>query len=200
MTKAARRKKPIPRRPRPPQAPAKPKLKINRSALIFTIIAVLAAIPFCMGKYIEFGTPDPYDSGSNVYSAKRILDGARIGIDEKPSAALGTLLVNMLGVWVFGFNEIGPEVIQTILQAAALIVMFLIMRRLFGTLSAAVGVIVASDGDGGKLFYFAAAWLEMVAGCFGRSTSCLGAAVQRDGLFGNRGGWLVRHCSADSPS
>ena len=144
MTKAARRHRPITTHHRRPHPPAKPKLKVNKPALILALVAVLAAIPFCMGKYIEFGTPGAFDSGSNVYSAKHILEGARIGIEERPSAGLGTLLVNILGVWIFGFSEIGPKVIQTILQAAALIVMFVTLRRLFGTLAAAVGVIVAS--------------------------------------------------------
>jgi hypothetical protein len=112
--------------------------------LVLIIVAILAAIPFGLGKYMEFNTPGPYDSASNVYSAKHILEGARIGIEEKPSAALGTLLVNIVGVWLFGFNEIGPKLIQGILQAAMLVFMFVAMRKLFGTLSAAVGVIIAS--------------------------------------------------------
>jgi hypothetical protein len=108
------------------------------------VIAVLAAIPFTLGRYFELNYPDPFDSGANVYSAKHILDGARIGVEERPSAALGTLLVNMLGVWLCGFNETGPKLIQGLFQAGALILMFIAMRKLFGTLSAAVGVIVAS--------------------------------------------------------
>jgi hypothetical protein len=108
------------------------------------IIAILAAIPFCLGKYFEFNSPDPYDSGMNVYSAKHVLEGARIGIDTVPSAKLGTLLVNMLGVWLFGFNETGPKFLQMLFQAAALVLMFVAMCRLFGILPAAVAVIVAS--------------------------------------------------------
>ena len=112
--------------------------------MVIAAIVVLAAIPFALGKYFELNYPDPFDSGANVYSAKHILEGARIGVEEKPSAALGTLLVNILGVWLFGFNEIGPKLIQGILQAAALVFMFVAMRKLFGTLAAAVGVIIAS--------------------------------------------------------
>jgi len=108
------------------------------------IIAILAAIPFCMGKYFEFNSPGAFDSGSYVYSAKHILNGAKIGVGEKPSAQMGTLLVNMLGVRLFGFNETGPKLIQTILQAGALLLMFLAMVKLFGVLPAAVGVIIAS--------------------------------------------------------
>ena len=118
--------------------------KSKKKLFVFAIIAILAAIPFCMGRYFELNSPDPFDSGANVYSAKHILEGARIGIDEKPSAALGTLLVNILGVKLFGFNEIGPKLIQAILQACALIFMFISMRRLFGSLAGAIGVIITS--------------------------------------------------------
>ncbi len=110
----------------------------------FIIIAILAAIPFCMGKYFEFNSPGAFDSGAYVYSAKHILDGAKIGVDEKPSAQMGTLLVNMLGVKLFGFSETGPKLIQTILQAGALLLMFAAMVKLFGVLPAAVGVIITS--------------------------------------------------------
>jgi hypothetical protein len=110
----------------------------------FVVILVLAGIPFGLGKYIEFKSPDPFDSASNAYSAKRILDGATIGIEEKPSAATGTLVVNIIGVWLFGFSETGPKLLQGILQVSALVLMFLSMRRLFGAPAAAVGVIIAS--------------------------------------------------------
>ncbi|HUW20450.1 MAG TPA: glycosyltransferase family 39 protein [Sedimentisphaerales bacterium] len=115
-----------------------------KKAAVLVIITVLAGIPFVLGKYFELNFPDPYDSALNVYSAKRVLDGARIGIDEKPSAALGTLLMNVLGVWLFGYSETGPKLIQGIFQAAALVLMFVSMRKLFGLLAAAVGVIIAS--------------------------------------------------------
>jgi hypothetical protein len=97
-----------------------------------------------MGKYFEFNSPGAFDSGSYVYSARHILEGAKIGVDEKPSAQMGTLLVNMLGVRLFGFNETGPKLIQTILQAGALVLMFFAMVKLFGVLPATVGVIIAS--------------------------------------------------------
>lgn len=116
----------------------------RKKILLFVVIAILAVIPFGLGKYFEFNTPGPYDSGGYVYSAKHILDGARIGVEEKLSAKIGTLLVNMLGVWLFGFNETGPKLIQMLFQAAALVLMFIVMRKLFGMLPAAVGVIVAS--------------------------------------------------------
>src|SRR3989339_683208 len=57
-------------------------------------VAVLAGIPFALGKYFELKSPDPFDSGCYVYSAQHVLSGARIGYDEKPSAQAGTLLMN----------------------------------------------------------------------------------------------------------
>jgi len=111
----------------------------------FAIIAVLAGIPFAYGKYFELNYPDPYDSGAYAYSAAHILAGAEIGVDEKPSAQLGTLLVNILGVWLSGqFSETGPKLLQMLFQAVALVLMFAAMRKLFGILPAAVGVILAS--------------------------------------------------------
>jgi len=116
----------------------------KNKVLAFTIVAILTAIPFSMGKYLEFNSPGPFDSGANVYSTKRILNGAKIGIDDNPSARGGTLLINMLGVWLCGFNETGPKLLQMILQAAALVLMFVVMRKLYGTLPGAVGVIITS--------------------------------------------------------
>jgi hypothetical protein len=117
--------------------------KIMRIAGLVAI-AILALIPFSIGKYFEFNSPDPFDSGGYVYSAAHILAGAEIGVDEKPSAQLGTLLVNLLGVKLFGFNETGPKLIQTIFQATALVLMFVALRKLYGTLPAGVSVVVAS--------------------------------------------------------
>src|SRR4030042_150855 len=146
MSKPARKHVPAkkPHKPHLEPAPAsKFKIKSPAAAIIFTV--VLAAIPFFMGKYIEFNSPDPFDSCCYVYSAQHIINGAKIGVDEKPSAQMGTLLINILGVRLFGFNETGPKLIQMILQAVALVLMFIAMRRLFGTmLPAAVGVIIAS--------------------------------------------------------
>jgi len=116
----------------------------GKAFVVFITIAILAGIPFCMGKYFEFNSPGAFDSGAYIYSAKHILDGAKIGVEEKPSAQMGTLLINMLGVRLFGFNETGPKLIQTILQAGALLLMFAAMVKLFGVLPAAVGVIITS--------------------------------------------------------
>jgi hypothetical protein len=117
------------------------KTAFNLERVIF--VALLAAIPFALGRYFEFNYPDPFDSAANVYSAQHILNGAKIGIDERPSAGLGTLLVNILGVSLFGFSEFGPKLIQTIMMAGAFILMFVSMRKIFGMQPAAVGVIVA---------------------------------------------------------
>ena len=73
--------------------------------VVLVVIAILAAIPFSLGKYFEFSTPGAWDSGGYVYSAAHILSGAKIGVDEKSSAQFGTLLVNILGVRLFGFSD-----------------------------------------------------------------------------------------------
>lgn len=144
MSKAAHRHKPVHKPIRPKHTASDSKLNRYKPILILVLILVLAGIPFSLGKYFEFNTPDAFDSGAYIYSAKHILDGARIGIDEKPSAQMGTLLMNMLGVRLFGFNETGPTLIQMFLQACALFIMFVVMVKLFGILPAAVGVTIAS--------------------------------------------------------
>jgi hypothetical protein len=121
-----------------------PEQKNYNSFIAYVVIAVLAAVPFSLGKYFEFNSPGAFDSGAYVYSAKHILEGAEIGVEEKPSCRLGTLTLNILGVKLFGFNDVGPKVIQMLLQLAALMLMFFAMKKLFGILPAGVGVIVAS--------------------------------------------------------
>jgi 4-amino-4-deoxy-L-arabinose transferase-like glycosyltransferase len=118
-------------------------LKSRRFGVVILAL-VLAGIPFAVGKYMEFNSPGAFDSGAYVYSAKHILEGARIGIEERTSAQPGTLLVNVIGVWLFGFSEFGPKLIQGVLQAGALVMMFWTMRRLFGGAAAVVGVTVAA--------------------------------------------------------
>lgn len=124
--------------------PCVTKQQRKTSFFIFVIVVVLSGIPFGVGKYIELNKPSACDGGAYVYSAQHILNGAKIGVDEKPSAQVGTLLVNILGVWLFGFNEIGPKLMQMVLQMGALVMMFFAVRKLFGTLAAATSVIVAS--------------------------------------------------------
>lgn len=113
--------------------------------VVLVAVVILAGVPFALGKYFEFSSPDPWDSSSYVYSAKHILDGAEIGVEEVPSAHIGTLLVNMLGVGLFGYTETGPKFIQMVLQLAALAVMFITLRKLYGVLAAAVAVFIASS-------------------------------------------------------
>jgi 4-amino-4-deoxy-L-arabinose transferase-like glycosyltransferase len=101
-------------------------------------------VPFCLGKYFELNSPDPFDSGAYVYSAHRVLSGARIGYDEVISAQIGTLLVNMLGVRLFGYSEIGPKLLQAVFQATAFVLMFVVLARLYGRPAAGLAVVVAS--------------------------------------------------------
>lgn len=144
MSKAPQRKK-APRRPPLPAAQYW-FLAAGRQRQLLALAAVifLAAIPFALGKWFEYNSPDPFDGGAYVYSAAHILAGAEIGVQEKPSAQLGTLLLNLLGVKLCGFNDMGPKTIQMLLQVAALAVMFVALHRLYGLLAATLGVIVAS--------------------------------------------------------
>jgi len=117
---------------------------LERLLLVAALVLVLGGIPFALGKYFEFKTPGPFDSGAYVYSAAHILSGAEIGVDEKPSAQLGTLLVNMVGVRLWGYSDMGPKRVQMVLQIAALVLMFIALRKVFGTMAACLGVILAS--------------------------------------------------------
>ncbi len=146
MSKSARKRRPVTRRVTPPQKKSVSPEQRERTMRIVVLVAVviLAGIPFTLGKYFEFGSPDPWDSSSYLYSANHILDGAEIGAEEVPSAHVCTLLVNMLGVALFGYSETGPICIQMALQLAALAVMFVTLRKLYGVLAAAVAVVVAS--------------------------------------------------------
>lgn len=117
----------------------------GRSTLLtVAVVAVLAGIPFVLGKYFELSTPDPYDSAANIYTANRVLAGAKLGVDEYPSADTGTLFVNVIGVAACGYSEVGPKLLQGLFQAVALIVVFVALRRIFGTAGAAVSVVLAS--------------------------------------------------------
>jgi Dolichyl-phosphate-mannose-protein mannosyltransferase len=123
-----------------------PLLTDDRKGLLLGLglVLVLAGIPFGLGKYFEFNSPGPFDSGAYVYSAAHILSGAKIGVDEKPSAQLGTLLVNIVGVKLWGYSDIGPKRVQMLLQIAAFVLMFIALRQVFGTMAASLGVILAS--------------------------------------------------------
>jgi 4-amino-4-deoxy-L-arabinose transferase-like glycosyltransferase len=141
MSTAPRKKKPAAAR----ASGSAPWLTDNRQrALVAIALVVFAGIPFVLGKYFELKYPDPFDSGSYVYSAQHVLSGARVGYEEKPSAQAGTLLVNVIGVKLSGYNEIGSKVLQGLFQAAAMIFIFFAVRRLYGSLAAVISVIVAS--------------------------------------------------------
>ncbi len=113
--------------------------------IVIIILAVVAAgIPFIYGKYIEFGTNSPFDSALNVYSAKCIVDGQKLNVDVIPSARPATLLVNVVGVAVFGFSEVGPKLIQMLMQLAALGLMFYTIHKVYGILPASVSLILAA--------------------------------------------------------
>lgn len=105
---------------------------------------LLGGIPFALGKYIELNSPDPYDGGAYVYSAQHLLNGARLWVDEKTSAMPATLLVNLIGVKLFGFSDVGPKLVQMLLQGAALAMMFYTLRRLFGAAAAVVSTSLAA--------------------------------------------------------
>ena len=131
----------------PPHAPHRLKklYPLARRALPYFLILACAAVPFALGKYIEFNSPGPFDSGSYVYSAWRAVHGAHLGVDEKPSAQLGTLLVNMLGVTLTGrFSETGPKLIQLLMQAGALVLMAFTLKHLVGIIPAALAVFITA--------------------------------------------------------
>ncbi|MHC5088773.1 MAG: glycosyltransferase family 39 protein [Planctomycetota bacterium] len=116
------------------------------TALIVSIIAVmlLGGIPFGVGKYIELNSPGPFDSGAYVYSAQRLLDGAQYGTEERSSARPGTLIANLIGVKLFGFSDTGPKIVQMVLQVAALIFMFITIRKVFGSVAAILSTAIAA--------------------------------------------------------
>ena len=120
--------------------------KPSNAGVIVPIVTaiVLAGVPFALGKYIEFNSPGPYDSAANVYSAQHLLAGAQLGVEEQTSAQPATLLVNLIGVAIFGFSETGPKLMQMLLQLSALVLMFYTVRKIFGSLAAVVSVTVAS--------------------------------------------------------
>lgn len=116
------------------------------SGLLIALAATLlfGGVPFALGKYIELNSPDPFDGGAYVYSAQRILNGARLWVDEFPSAQPGTLLCNIIGIKLFGFGDAGPNMIQMLLQLAGLAMLFYAVRRLFGNIAAAVSTSLAA--------------------------------------------------------
>ncbi len=116
----------------------------GKQLAIIIVAAVLAAIPFCYGKYFEFGTKGPFDGSLNVYSAQSIVNGEKLGVQVWPSARPATLLVNVIGVALFGFSEIGPKLMQMLMQLTALVLMFYTLRKVYGALPAGVALILAA--------------------------------------------------------
>jgi hypothetical protein len=131
-----------------PNVPAtvSPRTKRFPVGLLVSIILtlILGGIPFGMGKYIELNSPGPFDSGAFVYSAQHLLNGAQWGVEEMSSARPNTLLVNLIGVKLFGFNDTGPKIIQMVLQLAALVFMFITLRKIFGSVAAVLGTTIAA--------------------------------------------------------
>lgn len=109
-----------------------------------TATLLIGGIPFAMGKYIELNSPDPFDGGAYAYSAQRLLTGARLWVDEISSALPGTLLCNVIGIKLFGFDDTGPNIIQMLLQLGGLAMLFYTVRRLFGNIAAAVSTSLAA--------------------------------------------------------
>jgi hypothetical protein len=105
---------------------------------------VLAAIPFAWGKYLEFSIDGPFDSSMYVYSAKCVQNGMAVHKDFPASTRPATLLVNFIGVSIFGYSEVGPKIIQTLMQLGALALMFYTLRLNYGTLPASVALILAA--------------------------------------------------------
>jgi hypothetical protein len=116
------------------------------TALVVSVLItlVLGGIPFGLGKYIELNSPGPFDSGAYVYSAQHLLQGAKLGVEEQSSARPGTLLANIVGVKLFGFNDIGPKIVQMVLQLGALGFMFYSLRKVFGSVASVAGTTVAA--------------------------------------------------------
>ena len=52
------------------------------------VVLVLAAIPFCYGKYIEFNINGAFDGALNIYSAKCVADG-HVLFERKTDAVIG---------------------------------------------------------------------------------------------------------------
>jgi hypothetical protein len=128
-----------------PISPSQSSQRLHPGFLVEIIaVLVLAGIPFAMGKFFEFNQPDPFDSGAYAYSAWHVYQGASFGKDEIISTQPATFLVNYIGVAMFGFSELGPEIMQMILQLLALGLMFYTLRRCFGKTAAILCTAIAS--------------------------------------------------------
>ncbi|MCH9022595.1 MAG: glycosyltransferase family 39 protein [Planctomycetes bacterium] len=142
MSRSHRRPKGLPKRTTPSKS--KPGRIIPPAFLPVILVWALAAIPFGYGKYLEFNNNGAFDGGLNVYHAKCLVNGDKIGKEVFPSARPATLLVNVMGVKLLGFSERGPKLIQTLMQLAALALMFYTLRKIYGILPASVALILAA--------------------------------------------------------
>ncbi len=119
--------------------------KAGKHQIIWIILTLaIAAIPFSYGKYLELGTKDPYDSSFNVYQAKALLSGQKVDRDISISAQPATLMVNVIGVAIFGYSETGPKLMQLFMQLAALGLSYYTLRKFFGNWPAAIMLIMAA--------------------------------------------------------
>lgn len=118
--------------------------KITPSAMVTAVVCLVILTPFCIGKYCELSVPGAFDSGANVYSAHRVLEGAVIGSEEVPSAKVGTLLLNMLGIKLFGYHDFAPKLVQGIFQLLAIAAIYLACRKFFGKFAAFIAAFSAS--------------------------------------------------------
>lgn len=120
------------------------KTAFSKISFITVIMVSIIAVPFILGKYCELNIPGAFDSGAYTYSAEHIIRGAKIGVDEVPTAKISTLLANMLGVKIFGYSDAGPKLIQAIMQVFALVLIFLGLKKHFGRAAAFVSTLVTS--------------------------------------------------------
>ncbi len=147
MSNSARKSKahrPPKPEPRPSDSPGPSLLRRARPWLPAVLALVLAGVPFLVGKYIELNSPGMYDSAAYVYSAWQVLQRGSEAWQQAITARPGTLTMNVAGVALFGFSDLGPKVLQGVVQAGALVAAFFALRRMSGRVAAVIGVAIAS--------------------------------------------------------
>ncbi len=108
------------------------------------ITIVIALLPFAYGKYYELNSKDAFDSALNIFHSNELLQGKKIFDEVRPAARPGTLLVNTIGVMIFGYSELGPKLIQMVMQIGALAMAFACIRKLYGNTAAGVATILGA--------------------------------------------------------
>jgi hypothetical protein len=88
---------------------------------------------------MEFTNLGIFDGALNTYQAKNVINGAPL-----PKVRPNTLLVNVLGVTLFGYSETGAKIIQMVMQLAAMGLLFYMLSRLYGIIPAGIGILIAS--------------------------------------------------------